>query len=330
MSDFILHAGLHKTATTSLQQYVFPALRDSIYTGKSRLVAGLRFTKRTELPSFLAYCNKKPDTVDYLPLHTCAFYLSVLQDSLVAVLSRGLARMEDVSSYLDLMNKLLSRMDQLAPGVPILYSCEGLLLSMGHLFPELKDHHQTTAPLFLHKTLFPGTIRKVIIYLRSPVEYLFSRYIQVHTVRLKNDTDDFSFFVKPSKFFRSQKRLFNGPNKRQSVFYHIFQQELREDLLSLGIPVTLRSYEKHIKDTQSISNEIKKVFGLEAIDPQLTDSQFSSKRLNSTESNKEKAFKVILKRLDLQSQDQLRELFFESANNEPLVKAALSSRIYPF
>lgn len=330
MSEFILHAGLHKTATTSLQQLVFPALQNTLYTGKSRLVNKLRFTNRSELTWFLSYCNKKPDTVRSLPLHTCVFYLSLIQDGLIAVLSRGLTELDKLSPYLNLMSQLLSRIDKLCPGIPILYSCEGLLLSMGHLFPELKGNLNSIAPLFLHKDLFPGHIRKIVIYLRSPLEYLFSRYIQIHTVRLKNDTNDYSFTIKPSRFLRIQSRLFEGPHKRQSVFYHVFQQELREDLQCLGVPVILRSYEKHIKDCDSISNEIKKAFGLEAVNSRVTDNQFKHNRLNSTDGNKDEAINIILSHLNLNTKEQLREIFFEKAENDRLVKAALSSRIYPF
>lgn len=325
MTKFILHAGLHKTATTSLQEQVFPNVREAFYTGKSRQVMGTR--KSPVLSQFLSQYKDDRDALSRIPLHTCIYYLSLLQDRLIARLARSKATLSSLQKQLLLMQSLVERISILNEKPQILYSCEGLLLCLGHLFPEQALDISDKAPLFFCKSLFPGQIEKIVIYVRSPIEYLFSRYIQIHTVRIKASP---RFAMAPADYLRIQAQLFRASSKCQSVFYHIFQRELGHDLLSLDIPVVMRSYEKHIKNAPSISREIKKSFGLTLLGADDVDHRFKQQPLNTTDRDKDDAINVLINHMQLANRDELKQAFLREAEQNDLVQAALSSRVYPY
>lgn len=325
MAKFILHAGLHKTATTSLQEQVFPNIRDAFYTGKSRQVMGTR--SAPILSHFLSLYEEDKDALSRLPVHTCLYYVSLLQDRLIARLARSKATLDSIRKQLLLMQGLVERISMLSQKPQILYSCEGLLLCLGHLFPEQALDISDKAPLFSCQYLFPGQIEKIVIYVRSPIEYLFSRYIQIHTVRIKASP---KFAMTPSEYLRIQAKLYQGPSKCQSVFYHVFQRELGQDLLSLDIPIVMRSYEKHIKGTTSISREIEKSFGLDLFGSDWVDRRFKQEPLNTTDRDKDDAINVLINHMQLADRDELKQAFLREAEQHDLVQAALPSRVYPY
>jgi hypothetical protein len=337
VADFLLHAGLHKTATTSLQELVFPNVCDATYTGKTREIIHSRRSKRDYLSYFLRQVAEDTDVIDRLPLHTCYYYLSLLQDYLVARISHNrLGAKKIIKSAFVVNQSLVDRISFLGGKCLILYSCEGLLLTYGQLHPELVLSMQAKGktlsrpdlpPLFHLRKIFPGTIRQVVIYVRSPIEYLFSRYIQIHTVRLSSGV---SSLLTPADYLALQQRLFEGANKYQSVFFHVYQEELAKDLSRLGVPSKLRSFEAHIRDCPSISKEVLKAFGVTLSDPMGIDDSFRSKQLNSTEKEKLMAIDALCSRLNLSGLHALKEKFYETSLSHDLVQSALANRIFNY
>jgi hypothetical protein len=328
MVNFILHAGLHKTATTSLQELVFPAVADVFYTGKSRQVMKIRETPI--LPFLFHYLQEDSSNIHHLPAHTCAYFASLLQDRVIGRLSRSLDTLQSLRAEITLMHALLERLNETSPNATVLYSCEGLLLCLGHICPKTtlkltaKDRDQP--PLFLFKKLFPGSTKKIVIYVRSPIDYLYSRYIQIHTIKMQKAK---RFVMAPSDYLDIQGEIYAGEVKQQSIFYHVFQRELAQDLASLGPEVVIRSYEKHIRDTASISKEINKTFGVEMIRPTEVDKRFKENPLNTTDHHKDEAVNFIINHMGFSNHDQLKQAFRQVAEQHRLVQAALSSRIYP-
>lgn len=336
MVEFVLHAGLHKTATTSLQELVFPNIKNVTYTGKTREVILSRREKRSHLLAFLGYATTEQHAIDRLPLHTCQYYLSLTQDHLIAILSRSDGSLQLVKDLLAFNHLLLNRISELVGPATIFYSCEGLLLTLGQLHPEFviaKQTKQSDAfrrdlpPLFRFRKLFPGRVSRVVIYLRSPIEYLFSRYIQVHTVRLSSGV---STLLGPADYLKLQGQLFDGPNKYQSVFFHVFQHQLSADLAQLGVPVRLRSFEDHIKDCSSINKEIGKAFGLEVHNPSEVDAIFKLNALNSTEKDKANAINALCSHLGSRDADDLKQQFLQQAQANTHVQAALAERVFAY
>lgn len=325
MAEFVLHAGLHKTATTSLQDQVFPNIRDAFYTGKSRQVMGTR--KSSILSDFLSLYLYDRDALNRVPLHTCIYYLSLLQDRLIARLARSRATLASIQKEHELMQRLIERISILSEKPKFLYSCEGLLLCLGHLFPERASRLSDQAPLFSCKHLFPGQIERIVIFVRSPIEYLFSRYIQIHTVRIKASP---GFAMSPADYLGIQADLFKSHTKCQSVFYHIFQRGLRQDLLSLNVPIVIRSYEKHIKNSPSISREVQKSFGMALFGSDEVDRRFKQQPLNTTDRDKDDAINVLINHMKLADRDELKQAFLQVAEQNDLVQAALTSRLYPY
>lgn len=328
MPSFVLHAGLHKTATTSLQEQVFPSIANVLYTGKSRQVMSVR--KTLVLPQFVAHCQEDKDHIKRLPAHTCSYYLSLLQDRVVSRLARSQETLQSVQPLIRLMNDLLERIDQISPETIILYSCEGLLLCLGHVCPKqalkVPEHKRDQAPLFYYKQLFPGITQKIIVYVRSPIDYLYSRYIQIHTVKMQRSKN---YARTPTEYLNIQGKLYSGNARQQSIFYHVYQRKLAQDLESLGPEIAVRSYDKHILNSSSISKEVNKAFGLQVIDPDKVDARFKRQPLNTTDRDKDEAIKNIMNHMGFSSHSQLKKAFQETAESNSLVQAALSSTIFP-
>lgn len=327
MPSFVLHAGLHKTATTSLQEQVFPSIASVLYTGKSRQVMSVR--KTIILPQFVAHCQEDKEHIKRLPAHTCAYYLSLLQDRVVSRLARSKETLQSVQPLIGLMNDLLERIDQTSPETIILYSCEGLLLCLGHVCPKqalkIPEHKRDQAPLFYYKQLFPGRTQKIVIYVRSPIDYLYSRYIQIHTVKMQRSKH---FVMTPAEYLSIQGKLYSEIGRQQSIFYHVYHRELAQDLESLGPKIAVRSYDKHILNSPSISKEIDKAFGLQVLDPDKVDTRFKQQPLNTTDRDKDEAIKNIMSHMGFSNHSQLKHAFQETAESNSLVRAALSSTIF--
>lgn len=325
MVNFILHAGLHKTATTSLQEQVFPAAAGVFYTGKSRQVMAARKTKAVK--DFIEYCKEDNNHVRRLPSHTCAYYLSLLQDKIIAAISRSMKSIDSLQPKIQLMRELLEQIDTTSNNPTILYSCEGLLNCRGHVQPELSTKINDKPPLFLHQQLFPGSIEKIVIYTRSPIDYLYSRYIQIHVSRMHAAK---VLAISPSDYLNAQAQLYSGKTKQQSVFYHVFQKELAQDLSGLGPALVIRSYEKHIRDATSISSEIKKVFNLDVLHAEQVDLDFKQKHLNTTDRDKDDAVELILSHMKLSDPSDLKQEFTKIAQENSLVQASLASRLFSY
>lgn len=327
MAEFILHAGLHKTATTSLQEHVFPQVQGGFYTGKCRHVMANR--SRKLLAEFCAYLETELEAIHRLPLHTCAFYLSLLQDQLVGDLARSRRSLDQCSAELQLNQRLVDSLVLRSECSTILYSCEGLLLSLGHLYPERCKSLADLFPLAHWRALFPAPVQRAVIYLRTPIDYLYSRYIQIHTVRCRGGGSQAGDIISPSRYIKLNEKLWRGPMPSQSVFHHILQPQLVTQLQQLGLNLIVRSYDQHIKKAASISAEVGEAFGLRLHQPEWVDERFRTIRLNTTAADKEVAMQALLKSLGLSSAGQLQAEFSETARESPVVREALATSLYP-
>lgn len=327
MVNFTLHAGLHKTATTSLQEHVFPNVASAHYTGKCRYVMAMRRPlSHQQLVQFLA---SEDGELSRLPLHVCLLYLAQLQDYLVAQIARSVATLGDLADLLKLNRELVTCIAGKTDHGRILYSCEGLLLSRGHLEPESSLVTRDLFPLAHCRQLFPGSIDRVVVYLRSPVDYLFSRYIQIHTVRCRGKGHaDHQRLISIEQYLDLNERLWRGETPSQSVFHHIFQQQLIAELRSLGLPLVIRSYDKHIRGAESISTEFGKAFGLQVHHPERVDHAFRDIRLNTTSDHKDYALNLLLQAGGFSDRASLQEIFAAIAMRHPLVKEALATTVF--
>lgn len=327
MVNFTIHAGLHKTATTSLQEHVFPNVVSAHYTGKCRYVMAMRKPPgHQQLNHFLA---SEDGQLSRLPLHVCLHYLALLQDYLVAQLARSLASPDDLADLLRLNRELLACIEAKSDAGRILYSCEGLLLSRGHLQPESSLKIRDLFPLAHARHLFPGTIDRVVVYLRSPVDYLFSRYIQIHTVRCRGKgQDDRQSLIGVDRYLELNEKLWRGKTPSQSVFHHIFQHELVAELRGLGLPLVIRSYDKHIRAAPSISAEFGKAFDLQVHQPEQVDHAFRDIRLNTTSDHKDYALKLLLQAGGFSDSASLQQSFAAVASHHPLVKEAMAHAVF--
>jgi len=335
MVEFTIHAGLHKTATTSLQEHVFPNAKHVYYTGKSRhlqaisprMIANSVGEANEELLRMLRKPGEKPER---LPLHSCCHYLSLLQDNIVSMLARGYFTIEDLRPLFMLNERFLEALESKCDHAHILYSCEGLLLARGHLMLEKRRQQTEVPPLFHHRLLFPGKLNRVVVYLRSPVDYLFSRYIQIHTVRfarMKGHPQD--LVVSIDRYLDFNAQLWRGEAPHQSVFYHIFQPQLISDLRALDLPLVVRSYDKHIRGTESITAEVAKAFDLQVYQPERVDQVFREKPLNTTSDDKDSALNHLLKASGCEDRASLQRHFAEIAAAHPLIQQAMATTVFP-
>lgn len=326
MVNFTLHAGLHKTATTSLQEHVFPNVGSAHYTGKCRYVMAMR--KPPSHQQLIQFLASEDGELSRLPLHVCLHYLAQLQDFLVAQLARSVAKLGDLSDLLRLNRELLACIAGKSDHGRILYSCEGLLLSRGHLEPESSLAIRDLFPLAHWRQLFPGHIDRVVVYLRSPVDYLFSRYIQIHTVRCRGKgKDDRRRLISIEQYLGLNERLWHGETPSQSVFHHIFQEKLIAELRGLSLPLVIRSYDKHIRGAPSISTEFRKAFDLNVHHPEQVDQAFREIRLNTTSDHKDYALNLLLKVCGFSDHASLQERFAAVASRHPLVKEAIATTV---
>lgn len=328
MVHFTLHAGLHKTATTSLQEHVFPNVKQVHYTGKCRYVMAMR--KRGGHRELLDHLSSEDGEIERLPLHVCCHYLALLQDYLVAQLARSRATLQQLQPLLDVNSRLLDAIAFRGEEQHVLYSCEGLLLSLGHLQPEVCLERRELFPLAHHRQLFPGTLRRVVVYVRSPIEYLFSRYIQIHTVRCRGKgASDLDQIISIDRYLDLNERLWLGPMPSQSVFHHIFQPQLLAQLKACGLPLVVRSYDKHIRGASSISREVTKAFDLEVHHPDRVDAAFREIRLNTTSEHKDYALQLLLQASGLQDHAELKKQFSSIASSHPRVQEAVACSLFP-
>lgn len=329
MVSFTLHAGLHKTATTSLQEHVFPNVKGVHYTGKSRYVMSARHN-----PGFISHFNKTAKVyadmanMMRLPLHECCHLLSIIQDQIVLRLARDLASDEALPLLFRLNRELLKAIEEKCEAPHVLYSCEGLLLSAGHLNPRLALHKnlRDSVPLAAYRDLFPGTIKRVVIYMRSPLDYLFSRYMQVHQI-LYGGVGKKAKGLDVDGYLELNTQLWIGDTPSQSVFHHIFQSQLVDQIRLMGLPIVARSYEEHICGEGGISQEIEKGFGLEVANPKRVDRWFRDLRLNTAD-DKDTALKHLLRISGCKDRAELKDKFMSLASSHPLVKQAMQERLF--
>lgn len=327
MVSFTLHAGLHKTATTSLQEHVFPNAKHVHYTGKCRYVMAMRAGEGHQ--ELLRFLKSERGDIERIPLHVCCHYLALLQDHLVAQLARSRATPDQLQPLLTFNRKLLKRIAHLSDHAHILYSCEGLLLSLGHLQPEACLDRRELFPLAYHRLLFPGDLKRVVIYLRSPVDYLFSRYIQIHTIRCTHgNASDLERLITVERYLELNAQLWRGKTPSQSVFHHIFQRTLVSQLRSLGLPLVVRSYDEHILGGTSISSELSSAFDLLVETPEHVDKAFREIRLNTTSEHKDYALNLLLNASGMPDRTSLQNYFSSIASNHPLVKEALATSVF--
>ncbi len=335
MVEFTLHAGLHKTATTSLQEHVFPNVKHAFYTGKSRhvMMASTRFhyksTREAHKQMFrmLQALGPKPWRI---PLHSCCYLLALLQDYLVSTLARHYASVEQLEDLFTYNAVLLKTIQNKCENPHVFYSCEGLLLTIGHLKPDEPGRKNQLPPLAHHQLLFPGQLKRVVVYLRSPVDYLFSRYIQIHDVRFINaSANSGDSLISIERYLDLNEQLWRGEAPQQSVFYHIFQPQLITELRSLGLPLQIRSYDKHIRGNESISKEVATAFDLQVYNPARVDNAFQNKPLNTTSENKDSALNQLLAASGHKDRASLRHHFTEIATAHPLIQEAMATTVFP-
>lgn len=312
--SFIVHAGVHKTASTSLQELVFSDLQDCFYVGKSRLIMASRGSDF--LSRFFDYMKSIEDDVHRININSAAHCLALLIDARVNYY-RNSKQNPQWKARLEKSIELLSeRLRGTSHQKSILYSNEGLVNNLMHIYPEAKKMHKL--PISKHQKLFPTGIERLILYLREPRSYLLSRYIQIHSIRYTSKRA----MIPIKEYFDFQAKLWENGEKEQSLFLHIFEDELKDYLNNITLSkILVRNFEKNLADCKSVSTEISDTFNLKCQDPLRADDLFANKRLNTSDSGTKKlALPLLLKANQCESSEELKDKTFETLERIPLLK----------
>lgn len=324
-----IHAGMHKTASTSLQNIVFPRLRGLTYIGKTRYIQEARLL--VDYTSVLRHISNVPDYV-------LTYHLAGILDNYIATLPRLPLKSlttaaANLKARLHIMRELKAELERRNPEATYLYSSEGIFLNMNHIFPDRPNHYPPiTIGDILTKAFGDDIITTLFFYNRSPVDYLFSRYIQIHTVRLRPQAGSPAdmqckelkpLALKPKQFFELNDFIWQAiPGN--SMYINLFPNLLVSTAEPKCQTIQQRSYESHICNTASITSEISTVLGIDfGPDAKEIDDRFTSNPVNTTAKDKKLAVDVLTRAAGHSNLANLKAEFSAIAQANPVVQQAV-------
>jgi hypothetical protein len=186
-----------------------------------------------------------------------------------------------------------------------LLSKESVLYTEGQLGSESRRPPTSEPPLAAFRHL-PGR-KTILLVLREPTAYLFSRYMQLQFRRSKLELPVQSV----SQFLEYQENAYSS-SAWDSVFQHAMHREFINQLQSLDCgDIVVQSYERDVLG-RPVTEALGNALGLEFHDPETINNRMENEVWNPTfDDSKARSVNTVLERNSQKSFDGLRTLFFE-------------------
>ena len=273
----IIHIGTFKTGTTALQNIVFPNAKDAIFLGQSK--AHLEAWEEQDLDQLLGSDLSRLTAKQLEQVHGGVLYR--LSNMLRKPKRHGEQEFAAATAAVSRICKIWNEQHRQNR---FLFSKEGLLFTRGHVEPETASPMADQPPLAGFKQL-PGD-KIILLFLRNPTNYLFSRYMQLQFRRHKNELPILSV----SEFMDSQERAYER-NVWHSVIQHALQKSFVDAIRSLGFAdLVVLSYERDLVEAPSITQVLGRAVGLTFDDAAAVDARMKTEYWNSASDDEEGRF----------------------------------------